>query len=161
VVTCIQCGNSEAKQYFVISGTSDKVCGSCFNKDDPIQTGPVVKKIHLRIFTRWRCLTHNCGSYSTGNFTHHVWDECEIVYEDTVGIVKPKTFGGFNGDVSRKHFPEWKKYTNKKVNRLQKIKAWKEYSEQEQLRKDTRRKRQPTNFILNRDSHGHRSKRLS
>ena len=31
-------------------------------------------------------------------------DDCEIDFEDTVGIVKPKTYGGFNGDVSRKYF---------------------------------------------------------
>lgn len=158
---CKECRTTEANQYFGISGTTDMVCGSCFNKDDPIQTTPYVKKSHLRIFTRWRCITHNCGSYSMNNLIRHEMETCEIVYEDTVGVVKPKTFGGHNGDVSREYFPDWKRLQNKKRDRLDKIKAWKIYSKEKQFEKDRRRKRQP-NIVLTTGElrHGYKPKGL-
>ena len=34
---------------------------------------------------------------------HEMFD-CDIYLEQTLGVLKPKTFGGFNGDISRKHF---------------------------------------------------------
>jgi len=34
----------------------------------------------------------------------HEMSDCDIYFEQTLGILKPKTFGGLNGDISRKHF---------------------------------------------------------
>ncbi len=36
--------------------------------------------------------------------TAHEMSDCEMYIEQTLGILKPKTFGGMNGDISRKHF---------------------------------------------------------
>lgn len=55
--------------------------------------------------TRAICLTHNCGTYNlTFMATAHEMDGCEVYHEQTLGVLKPKTFGGLNGDISRKHF---------------------------------------------------------
>ncbi len=36
--------------------------------------------------------------------TAHAMSDCEMYVEQTLGVLKPKTFGGMNGDISRKHF---------------------------------------------------------
>jgi len=80
-------------------------------------------KQHLRMFSRWKCLTHNAGSYNFNALNRHFIENVCLIHEDvTVGVVKPKTFGGVNGDVGRHHYPEW--------HQLQKLK------QQEHLMKD-------------------------
>ena len=34
----------------------------------------------------------------------HEMNDCDIYLEQTLGVLHPKTFGGRNGDISRKHF---------------------------------------------------------
>ena len=36
--------------------------------------------------------------------TAHAMSDCGMYVEQTLGVLKPKTFGGMNGDISRKHF---------------------------------------------------------
>ncbi len=36
--------------------------------------------------------------------TAHEMSDCDMYIEQTLGVLKPKTFGGLNGDISRKHF---------------------------------------------------------
>jgi len=62
---------------------------------------------HLPVFIRWRCTVHNCGSYSFDNLASHEIDSCNIIREETVGVLKPKTWGGMNGNVSRHYVKEW------------------------------------------------------
>ena len=50
-------------------------------------------------------MTHNCGTYNlTYMETAHAMPDCDIIFEQTLGVVKPKTFGGRNGDISRVYF---------------------------------------------------------
>ena len=63
--------------------------------------------MHPRMFLRWRCLTHECGSYNFTQLVRHEISSCEIIREETVGVVKPKTFGGYKGDLGRSHIPEY------------------------------------------------------
>lgn len=78
---------------------------------------------HPPLFSRWRCLTHDAGSY---NFNwllrHEIEDICEIVTDVTVGVVKPKTYGKDNGDIRKDQYPEW----HQKVKLVQSQKAIKE-----------------------------------
>ncbi len=74
-----------------------------------------MRQQHGRIFSRWRCTEHDAGSYNFNNMHRHIIDDlCVIVIEDTVGVIKPKTFGGYNGDVSRKFLPEWENIQKQK-----------------------------------------------
>ena len=59
------------------------------------------------MFSRWRCLTHYCGSYNFNQLGRHSINGCDIVKENTVGIIKPKTYGGFNGDLGRGFIKEY------------------------------------------------------
>lgn len=78
---------------------------------------------HLRILIRWRCITHDCGSYNYRNLLRHEMDSCYIIDEETVGVCKPKTFGTNTGDVARHQFNEWKDKTlNKEKERAVKHK---------------------------------------
>lgn len=36
--------------------------------------------------------------------TAHAMRDCDMYIEQTLGVLHPKTFGGLNGDISRKHF---------------------------------------------------------
>lgn len=63
---------------------------------------------HPPLFKRWRCLTHDVGSYNFNWLVKHVIDDvCEVITDITVGVVKPKTYGGLNGNIGRDNFPEW------------------------------------------------------
>jgi len=78
---------------------------------------------HLPIFNRWRCLTHDAGSY---NFNwlckHEIEGVCEIVTDFTVGVIRPKTYGTADGNIGRDQFPEW----HQKIRLAQSHKAIKE-----------------------------------
>ena len=63
--------------------------------------------MHERMFLRWRCLTHGCGSYNFNQLIRHEIHSCEIIREQTVGVVKPKSFGGYKGDLGRGHIKEY------------------------------------------------------
>jgi len=63
---------------------------------------------HPPLFNRWRCLTHDAGSYNFNWLVKHVIDDvCEIVTDITVGVIKPKTYGTENGNICRDQYPEW------------------------------------------------------
>ena len=78
---------------------------------------------HPPMFTRWRCLTHDAGSYNFNWLLRHdIENVCEIITDVTVGVVKPKTYGRPNGDIRRSNYPEW----SQKVKLEQSHKAIKE-----------------------------------
>lgn len=82
---------------------------------------------HLPIFTRWRCLTHNCGSYNFNNLNRHETSTCDIISEQTVGVIKPKTFGGYNGDLSRKFLKDWNENLRLKQIEAHQLQKWTDY----------------------------------
>lgn len=84
---------------------------------------------HDRVFNRWTCVTHSCGSYNPSNLGRHEIPSCEIVYTETVGVVKPKTWGGFNGDVSRKFLKEWNDYNREKQIQENAMANWEQYKQ--------------------------------
>lgn len=79
---------------------------------------------HLPVFPRWRCIEHDCGSYSFSNLSNHQIDSCIILREETVGVVRPKTWGGFNGNVSRHYMKEWINECRNKQMEENKILQW-------------------------------------
>jgi len=87
---------------------------------------------HLPIFTRWICRKHNCGSYNFNNLGRHEMPWCDIVTEDTAGIIRPKTFGGYNGDVSRHYFKDWILYSRTEDMDRHALKAWNNYVKKHQ-----------------------------
>ena len=53
----------------------------------------------------------------------HEMHDCVIKRQQTLGIVKPKTYGGYNGDISRKHFLGINEKDRLKTNLINYIKA--------------------------------------
>lgn len=93
---CSNCKETN-KYWFIVIGDST-ICNDC---NDDLEK----KIVHFstpQLFLRWVCKIHKCGSYNFNNLIRHEMDNCDIENEETVGIIKPKTFGGYNGDVSRK-----------------------------------------------------------
>jgi len=75
-------------------------------------------------FSHWRCETHDCSSFNFNNLTRHMMPWCDIKKSERYPS-KPRTIGGYHGDVSRKYFADWIDYCKKKE--LDKIKeiSWK------------------------------------
>lgn len=97
---CKDCGNTSSPFFIVIGDKA--ICIDCKNSNKGKVKMPSVQ----RVFTRYVCKTHNCGSYSVSNmfFKHEIFGVCFIVEEQTLGISRPATYGGLNGDISRKYF---------------------------------------------------------
>ncbi len=97
---CGVCGNTTSSFFIVIGlNTICKLCKS--NKKEK----EIPKFQRPRTFTRWLCATHNCGTYSINLMMFkHLMKDCDIKQQETLGIVRPATYGGHNGDISRKFF---------------------------------------------------------
>lgn len=104
-ISCVTCGSANAPQF--ISLGNKMICKGCASKKDK-ETKKKVGEIRNslpRIFTRAICLTHNCGTYNLTYMSRaHEMEDCDIYFEQTLGVMEPKTFGGLNGDISRKVF---------------------------------------------------------
>ena len=94
---CTNCSETDKDWYMIVGDTA--ICNDCNegSTEDVHSSTP-------NIFLRWKCLTHACGSYNFNNLNRHEMHDCKVIREETVGIVKPKTYGGHNGDVSRKWY---------------------------------------------------------
>jgi len=57
----------------------------------------------------------------------HEMPWCDIITEVTVGLRKPKTFGGMNGDVGRTYFKDWNEYVQRHDRNKHNIKVWEKY----------------------------------
>lgn len=97
----------EKNGYIIISGSNpiQYMCNGCFGKEDYSPT--VASQKHLPMVNRWKCLVHNCGSYNFNNMDRHEMPWCKIITEQTVGVILPGTFGGYNGNLSRQYFKDW------------------------------------------------------
>ena len=84
---------------------------------------------HLQIFTRWRCTTHDCGSYNFNQLVRHEVSSCDIIRENTVGVIKPKSFGGYNGDLGRAYIKEYQDGLREKQIQDNVLKDWLKYRE--------------------------------
>jgi len=80
--------------------------------------------LHLQVFNRWRCITHDCGSYNFNQLVRHEIPTCDITTEETVGVIKPKTFGGKNGDLGRAFIPDHQESIRQKQKDESKITKW-------------------------------------
>ncbi len=88
---------------------------------------------HGRLFSRWRCITHKTGSYNYNLMSRHEFEACDIVSDVTVGIVKPKTYGGVNGDISRNSYPDWVELCRFKENQKKIFSAWGKFIEKKRV----------------------------
>lgn len=100
---CTSCGE-EPEELTVYFGNAT-ICKTC------ISTKSVKEKSPPPIFSRWTCVTHKCGSYNFNAIMRHTIygegaNDCDIYREETIGIIKPKTFGGVNGDIGKQHFTD-------------------------------------------------------
>lgn len=100
VLVCRTCGETTSS-FFIVVG--DKmICNKC-KSNKKIKDIPKFQK--PRVFTRWICKTHHCGTYNVNNmFFRHLMKDCEIKSQETLGIIRPATFGGINGDIGRNNF---------------------------------------------------------
>jgi len=123
MVTCIQCHTTDSQKFYLISPNKFK-CGDCYT----VHKSPGIEKQHLPLFERWVCLIHNCGSYNFNTLSRHEMPWCEIVKETTVGIIKPKTFGGVNGNITRHYFRDWQEQAKRTDMEKYAISAWKKFT---------------------------------
>ena len=98
-LVCVLCGKSTSS-FFISIGTV-MICQEC----KTTTKGKIPQFQKPRVFTRYICLTHKCGTYSVGKMMiGHEMKDCYIVTKETLGIVKPATYGGINGDIGRGQF---------------------------------------------------------
>lgn len=114
----------EKNAYFLIEKDT-YICRTCLGLQES-KHGQ--RQPHKQIWNRWVCNTHKCGSYNYNMLIRHETPWCEIVDQETVGIVKPKSFGGHNGDLSRKWLKDWNDYFTQAARRLAMVKRWNKYS---------------------------------
>ena len=75
-------------------------------------------------FNKWKCKIHNCSSYNFNSLGRHETPWCIIEKFVTVGVIKPKTTGGYNGDLSRKFLKDWTEYCKRKQQWGEDIDKW-------------------------------------
>ena len=98
-LNCSVCGESTSS-FFLTIGTAT-ICTECQKK----HKGKIPQFQKPQTFLRWICKTHDCGTYSSQRMhNNHEMKDCIIISQLTLGIIRPATFGGLNGDISRKHF---------------------------------------------------------
>lgn len=101
---CSQCGGTNNKAYIILG--SESICNDCASKTKGGST-PSPKNDgadHTQYFTQYICKTHKCGTPNVNQLSKHLMSDCQI-YEKVLPMWhKPKTFGGHNGDISRKYF---------------------------------------------------------
>ncbi len=129
-IFCEECHTPDGTTFSVVPGKPGLYCDLCIGKK-PIKIITNTKQ-HLPIFTKWHCRTHNCGAYSMNALCRNEWDACDIEYENTVGVIRPKTYGGYNGDLGRHHFAEWQEELQRKDKRKHAIANWNKYSKSKQ-----------------------------
>lgn len=93
---CETCGNTTSLFFIQIGNVS--LCLSCGKKKNKVA---IVNKQKPREFYKYICITHNCSTYSIMNMNRHEMNDCEIESVITLGVEKPKTTGGHNGDIGR------------------------------------------------------------
>ena len=66
----------------------------------------IVNEEQERYWTKYICTTHMCETYSAQNMfvRHYMEGRCNVIEKVTLGLEKPSTVGGCNGDISKKHF---------------------------------------------------------
>ena len=134
VIQCAQCGkpSSSGDNLHNLQGKVGYVCHECFTgkKIEKVQKKPASYK-----WTRWICKTHNCGSYNFGGLDIHEMPLCEIVYESSTRLKRPKTFGGMNGDVGRHWFKDWSSFCVEKERRDHLVNSYNKWSNKKSRRK--------------------------
>ncbi len=97
---CKSCGQTTSS-FFIVVGLVI-ICSECSNKKKSKET-PAFQK--PRTFTRYICETHNCGTYNVHNmYYRHMMKDCVFRQQETLGIIRPATYGGVNGDIGRNNF---------------------------------------------------------
>ncbi len=78
-------------------------------------------------------MIHKSGSYNFNLMEGHEFNACEIVTDMTVGIIKPKTYGGINGDISRNSYPDWVELCRFKENQKKIFNTWNKFIEKRRI----------------------------
>ena len=96
---CDICGKSTSS--FFISLGVNSICIDCSKN----HKGKIPQLQRPQTFTRYSCVTHGVYTYNLNYLMNaHIMDDCEIISKETLGIIRPATQGGINGDISRKYF---------------------------------------------------------
>ena len=119
---CMTCHETGKSQYYMRKPLQFE-CADC---SDGEQRKTIDNRQHLPVWPKWICLTHDCGSYNFNTLGRHEMPWCDIVKEHTIGIIKPKTFGGFHGDLGRNNFRDWHEYSNRHNINKKTIESWRE-----------------------------------
>ena len=132
----------EKNAYFLIEKDT-YICRTCLGLQESKHG---VKKPHKEIFSRWTCTTHKCGSYNYNMLLRHETPWCKIGEQSTIGIVKPKTYGGYNGDLSRKFLKDWNDFFTQAARRVALVKQWNRYSRTKRSKKHANRSRRISKY---------------
>ena len=100
---CSSCGGTDSVAYMVIGNVS--ICMDCKKKHG--EKLPESKKKdsgNTRFFTQYVCRTHNCGTCNINQMARHIMDECDTYERVIPHWHKPRTFGGYNGDINRRYY---------------------------------------------------------
>ncbi len=109
LMSCDVCGTSSTP-FFIFVGDA-AVCINCKkSKNKNVKEKVENAKQRPPIFIRYICRTHKCSTYNLNQWRRHVTPDCEIDEEQTLGVVKPKTVGGFNGDINKRYYLKPKVY---------------------------------------------------
>lgn len=99
-LVCNGCGESTSS-FFIVIGQSS-FCSECRAKH---KANKIPQPQKPPVFTRYICTKHDCATYSVNNMMfRHFMKDCVIITQRTLGVVRPATYGGLNGDIGRIHF---------------------------------------------------------
>lgn len=99
-LVCVVCGETSSS-FFIVLGPH-AICSECKDKKG---TKKIPQFQKPPTFVRYICETHHCGTYNVNLMMFkHIMKDCIIKEQETLGIIRPATFGGYNGDISRKFF---------------------------------------------------------
>lgn len=100
---CGTCGETSSPAFIAVGDAC--ICHECAMKH---KGGDITKKVESSIptqtFLQYVCKTHNCGTPKSSQYMKHDMADCEWIMRELPMWHEPKTFGGHNGDISRKFY---------------------------------------------------------
>jgi len=115
---CSVCDGKDEAAFIIIGDKS--ICVACVAKSKT--SGETVKaEVSTQFFTQYICRVHNCGTCNPNQMNrHYIAGVCDVYTKSIPNWHKPKTFGGYNGDINRRY------YTTPKDVHIKLMSRWKQ-----------------------------------